>query len=54
MICRKTSIRAWQIFSRLFNEILVRYQKFSGWQGKKPEFVYKEKQASPLQIEVIY
>jgi hypothetical protein len=30
-------------FSRLFNEILIRYQNFSGWQGKEHEFVGRRK-----------
>jgi hypothetical protein len=30
-------------FSGLFDKILVRYKKISGWKGKEPEFVGRGK-----------
>jgi len=41
-------------FSRLFNEILVRYENFFSYLPKKPEFVCKAKHPPSLQMGMIY
>jgi hypothetical protein len=35
--------------------VLIHYENFLGWQGKEPEFVYKERTGIPPgQVGVIY